>query len=189
MQIQNPAGLALPASLHGGGLVLPYLEHAPSIGEDVFIAANASVIGRTALGDRVSVWFGAVLRGDIAAVEVGEGSNIQDNSILHVGDENPCVVGRNVVVGHNATVHGCTVEDDCLIGMGAVILDGAVVGRGSVVGAGALVTQGTVIPPYSLVIGSPRRGEADFEREGTGADRAAGAQVCAHRRRLPDAGN
>lgn len=155
MQIQNPAGLSLPDSLHGGGLVLPYLEHTPSIGRDVFIAANAAVIGQTILGDRVSVWFGAVLRGDIAAVKVEEGSNIQDNSVLHVGDDNPCIVGRNVVVGHMATIHGCTVEDDCLIGMGAIVLDGAVIGRGSVVGAGALVTLGTVIPPYSLVVGSP----------------------------------
>jgi len=155
MQIQNPNHLPLPPSLSGGGLVLPYLEHAPVIGEDVFIAPHAAVIGQTTLGDRVSVWFGAVLRGDIAPVMVGEGTNIQDNSVLHVGSHEPCVVGRHVVVGHNAVLHGCTVEDGCVVGMGAIVLNRAVIGQGSVIGAGSLITQGTVIPPYSLVLGSP----------------------------------
>lgn len=157
MPIQNPMNLSLPESLSGGGLVLPYLDHSPVIGKEVFIAPNASVIGQTRLGDRVSIWFGSVLRGDIAAVEVGEGSNIQDNSVLHVGDDDPCIVKRNVVVGHNAILHGCTIEDGCVIGMGTIILNRAVIGEGSVVGAGALVTQGTIIPPYSLVLGSPAR--------------------------------
>jgi carbonic anhydrase/acetyltransferase-like protein (isoleucine patch superfamily) len=138
-------------------LVTPYLDKVPAIGENVFLAPHASIVGEVTLGAKVSVWFGAVLRGDIAPVRVGEGSNVQDNSVLHVGDEEPCVVGANVVVGHNAILHGCTVEDDCLIGMGAIVLNGAVVGRGSVVGAGALVTQGTLIPPYSLVLGSPAK--------------------------------
>jgi gamma-carbonic anhydrase len=157
MLIQNPMNLILPESLFGGGLVLPYLDHAPRIGEDVFIAPNASIIGQTILGDKVSVWFGSVLRGDIAPVQVGDGSNIQDNSVLHVGDDEPCLVGKNVVVGHNVILHGCTIEDDCLIGMGAIVLNNAVVGQGSVVGAGALVTQNSIIPPYSMVIGSPAK--------------------------------
>jgi gamma-carbonic anhydrase len=167
MFIQNPMNLVLPESLFGGGLVLPYLDHAPEIGQDVFIAPTASVIGQARLGDKASIWFGAVLRGDIARVEVGEGSNVQDNSVLHVGDEDPCIVGKNVVIGHNVILHGCTVEDDCLIGMGAIVLNKAVVGKGSVVGAGALVTQNMVIPPYSMVIGSPakvRRELTDEER-------------------------
>lgn len=109
------------------------------------------------MGDRVSIWFGSVLRGDIAPIEVGEGSNIQDQCVLHVGSEDPCVVKKNVVVGHNVTLHGCTVEDDCLIGMGAVILNRAVVGQGSIVGAGALVTQDMRIPPRSLVLGHPAK--------------------------------
>lgn len=157
MQIQNPAGLNLPESLFGGGLVLPYLEYQPEIGENVYVAPNATVIGRTKLGNDVSIWFNAVLRGDIAAVEVGEGSNIQDNSVLHVGNDDPCIVGKHCIVGHNAILHGCTVEDHCLIGMGAIVLNQSVIGKGSVIGAGALVTENTVIPEYSLVVGSPAK--------------------------------
>lgn len=145
--------------------MLPYLEHRPQFGENVFIAPNASVIGQVKLGANASVWFGSVLRGDIAAVEVGEGSNIQDNSVMHVGDDDPCIVKNNVVVGHNAILHGCTVEDGCVIGMGAIILNRAVIGKGSVVGAGALVTQGTVVPPYSLVLGSPAKVKRPLTQE------------------------
>ncbi len=165
LPVQNPMGLVLPETLHGGGLVLPYGEKQPQIGEEVFIAPFASVIGETTLGARASVWFGAVLRGDIAPVRVGAGSNIQDNSVLHVGDEDPCIVGENVVVGHNVILHGCTIEDDCLIGMGAIVLNKAVIGRGSVVGAGALVTQGLIVPPYSLVLGSPARVRRELTEE------------------------
>ncbi|MGI6457596.1 MAG: gamma carbonic anhydrase family protein [bacterium] len=155
--IQNPLHVELPSSLRGGGLVLPYMEYSPHIGEDVFLAPNASVIGRTRLGKQVSIWFGAVLRGDIAEVEVGDGSNIQDNSVLHVGSDAPCIVRNNVVVGHHVILHGCTIEEDSVIGMGAVILNGAVIGKGSLVGARSLVTQGTIIPPYSLVVGTPAK--------------------------------
>lgn len=157
MNIQNPSNLSLPASLFGGGLVLPFLDYQPQLGENVFIAPNATVIGRTTLGNDVSIWFSAVLRGDIAAVQVGDGSNIQDNSVLHVGDDDPCIVGRNCIVGHNAILHGCTVEDDCLIGMGAIVLNQAVIGKGAVIGAGALVTQNAVIPEYGLAVGSPAK--------------------------------
>ncbi len=166
--IDNPDALALPESLYGGGLVLSYDNKKPSIGNDVFIAHHASVIGEVTLGDNVSIWFGAVLRGDIAPVKVGNGSNVQDNSVCHVGDDDPCVIGENVVVGHNCILHGCTIEDGCLIGMGAIVLNKAVIGKGSVVGAGALVTQETVIPPYSLVLGSP----AKVRRELTAEERA-----------------
>ena len=180
--IQNPMNLVLPASVHGGGLVLPYQDKAPTIGENVFIAPNASVVGEVTLGDRASVWFGAVLRGDIWPVSVGAGTNIQDNSVLHVGYDEPCIVGANVVVGHNAILHGCTVEDDCLIGMGAIVLNGAVVGRGSVVGAGALVTQGMVIPPYSMVLGSP----AKVRRELTAEERAGQVKLAPDYARLAE---
>lgn len=157
MAIHNPCSLVLPDSLFGEGLVLPYLEHVPVLGEGIFLAPQASLIGAVTVGDRVSVWFGAVLRGDISAVEVGEGSNIQDQCVLHVGDDAPCIVRRRVVVGHGAILHGCTVEDECLIGMGATVLNHAVIGEGSIVGAGALVTQGMVIPPNSLVLGNPAK--------------------------------
>jgi carbonic anhydrase/acetyltransferase-like protein (isoleucine patch superfamily) len=167
MQIQNPFNLPLPDSAFGGGLVMPYLDFIPQIGEHVFIAPNATVIGRVFLAEDASIWPGAVLRGDIADIRVGRGSNIQDNSVLHIGTERHCIVGDHVIVGHKAMLHACTVEDYCLIGMGSIVLDGAVIGEGSVVGAGALVTQNTIIPPHSMVLGSP----AKVRRELTPAER------------------
>src|SRR6185369_9057837 len=100
-------------------------------------------------------WYNAVLRGDINRIVVGEYSNIQDNTVVHLADDYPCIIGRYVTVGHSAIVHACTVEDECLIGMGATVLDGAIIGSQSIVGANALVTQGTVVPPGSMVLGSP----------------------------------
>ena len=167
MTIQNPMNLVLPPCLGGGGLVLPYCDKHPQIGLEVFIAHHSSVIGEVTLGNKASVWFGAVLRGDIAPVLVGEGTNIQDNSVLHVGTGEPCIVKNNVVVGHGAILHGCTIEDNCLIGMGATVLNRAVIGQGSIVGAGALVTQDTIIPPNSLVVGTP----ATVKRELTEKER------------------
>jgi carbonic anhydrase/acetyltransferase-like protein (isoleucine patch superfamily) len=143
-----------------------YQALVPALGARVLLAPGAAVVGDVRLGDDVSIWFGAILRGDLATVSVGRGSNVQDGSVLHVGDSSPCVVGDEVVVGHRVMLHGCRVDDGCLIGMQATILDDAVIGAGSVVGAAALVTQGTVIPPRSLVLGAPARvvrtlGEAD----------------------------
>jgi carbonic anhydrase/acetyltransferase-like protein (isoleucine patch superfamily) len=172
MKIQNPGMIPLPSSIFGAGLVLPYGGAAPSIGDEVFLAPGSFVIGSVKLGSRVSIWFGSVLRGDIAAVEVGEGSNIQDNSVLHVGDDDPCIVGKNVIVGHRAMLHGCTIEDNCLIGMGAIILNKAVIGEESMVGAGALVTQGTIIPPRSLVLGSPAKVKRTLSDEEVEANKA-----------------
>jgi carbonic anhydrase/acetyltransferase-like protein (isoleucine patch superfamily) len=105
----------------------------------------------------VSIWFNAVLRADIHRIVIGDGSNIQDNATCHVDDDFPCLVGRDVVVGHAAVLHGCTVEDRCLVGMSSTLLNGVVVGTGSVVAAGALVAPGTRIPPGSLAIGVPAR--------------------------------
>src|SRR5690348_12178855 len=98
IEIQNPCGLNLPKTLFGGGLVLPYLDREPELGQHVFFAPTASVIGKVTLGDEANIWFGSVLRGDIADIRVGRGTNIQDNSVLHVGDDDPCIVGNNVVV-------------------------------------------------------------------------------------------
>ena len=135
-----------------------FLGRAPRLGADVYVSDTAAVVGDVTLGDGASVWFGASLRGDVHWIEVGAGSNVQDNATVHVSrGTHPCRIGRDVTVGHNAVVHGCTVEDGVLVGMGAVVLDGAVIGAGSLVGAGALVTGGTVVPPGSLVIGSPAR--------------------------------
>jgi carbonic anhydrase/acetyltransferase-like protein (isoleucine patch superfamily) len=126
-----------------------------SSGDSVFIADTATVIGDVSLGDHSSVFFGSVLRADINTITVGERSNIQDLCCLHVGDEYPCIVGNDVVVGHNVVLHGCTVEDAVLVGIGAIVLNGAKIGYGSIIGAGTLITRGTVVPPYSLVLGSP----------------------------------
>ena len=120
-------------------------------------AENATLVGDVTLGPQSSVWFGAVLRGDEASITVGEAANIQDNAVVHCGENHPAVIGRGVTVGHGAIVHGCTVEDGALIGMGAILLNGCVIGKNSLVAAGALVTQNTVIPPESLVVGSPAR--------------------------------
>lgn len=135
-----------------------YQNRFPVIDSSVFIADGARIIGDVRLHKNCSIWFNAVLRGDAAEIEVGEGTNIQDNAVVH-GTQGtaPVRIGNHVTVGHLAIVHGCTVEDWSLIGMGATILDGAVIGRESLVGAGSLVTQGTVVPPRSLVFGRPAK--------------------------------
>jgi carbonic anhydrase/acetyltransferase-like protein (isoleucine patch superfamily) len=122
-----------------------------------FIAANAAVTGNVSLGTNASVWYGVSLRGDLAAIVIGDDSNIQDNATVHVDDNTPTRIGSGVTVGHNAVIHGCTVGDNCLIGMGSVILSRASIGEGSIVGAGALVTEGKTFPPGSLIVGSPAR--------------------------------
>ena len=134
-----------------------FLRKQPTLGQGVYLAKTAVVIGDVTLGDFSSVWYGAVLRGDINKIVVGHHSNIQDNSVLHLADDFPCILGNYVTVGHSAVVHACTVGDECLIGMGAVILDGAEIGEQSIIGARALVTQGTKIPPGSMVLGSPAK--------------------------------
>ena len=122
-----------------------------------FVAPGATVVGEVTLGAYASVWFGTVVRGDGAPITVGAHSNLQDLTLVHVDEDAPAVVGDRVTVGHRAIIHGCTIEDDCLIGMGAIVLSKARVGAGSLVGAGALVTEGQVIPPGSLAVGAPAR--------------------------------
>jgi carbonic anhydrase/acetyltransferase-like protein (isoleucine patch superfamily) len=122
-----------------------------------FVAPGAVVTGEVTLGERSSVWFGAVLRGDMDAIELGDDSNIQDNSVVHVDLGHPTRIGRRVVVGHRAIVHGARVEDDCLVGMGSILLSGSHIGAGSLIAAGALVGEGKRIPPGSLVVGVPGR--------------------------------
>jgi gamma-carbonic anhydrase len=134
-----------------------YLRALPTFGARVVLSAGAALVGDVRLGDDVSIWYGAVLRGDLASVTVGARTNLQDGSVVHVADDGPCEIGEETVVGHRAVLHACRIESGCLIGMQATILDGAVIGHGSVVGAGALVTQRTVIPPHSLVLGAPGR--------------------------------
>ena len=132
-------------------------EHRPELGEAVWVADSAQVIGRVTLGERVSVWFNAVLRGDSDTLTIGSGSNIQDGSVLHVDAGYPLHIGKGVTVGHNVMLHGCTVGDGSLIGIGAVILNEAVIGKNCLVGAGALVTEGKVFPDGSMILGSPAK--------------------------------
>lgn len=133
----------------------PYREAWPVIDETAFIAGSADIIGNVTIGKNASIWYNTTLRGDINNITIGENSNIQDNSCIHLADELGCHVGNYVTVGHGVILHACTVKDEVLIGMGAIILDGAVIGEGSIVGANTLVTKGSVIPPHSLVLGSP----------------------------------
>ena len=122
-----------------------------------FIADTATVIGKVRLLDSASVWFGAVLRGDNEWIEIGEGSNVQDNSTCHTDMGFPLTIGKNCTVGHNVILHGCTIEEGALVGMGSIVMNGARIGRGSVVGAGSVITEGKTFPEYSLIIGSPAR--------------------------------
>ncbi len=132
-------------------------DHAPEIAEDAWVAPGAHVIGNVALQARASVWFGAVLRGDQERLTIGAGTNIQDNSVLHTDPGFPLAIGEGCTVGHRAILHGCTLEENVLIGMGATVLNGARIGAGSLIGAGALITEGKEIPPGSLVMGAPGR--------------------------------
>jgi len=132
-----------------------YLKKKPTLGNGVFIAPKAIVVGDVRLGQDSSVWYGAVLRGDINFISVGEGSNLQDGVIGHLSDDLPLEVGDYVTVGHGAVIHACVIEDECLVGMNATILDGARIGRQSIVAAGTVVPQGMQVPEGSLVAGVP----------------------------------
>ncbi len=136
-------------------MIKSFAGKTPEIDESAFVAENAAIIGNVRIGKGSSVWYSAVLRGDMCKIEIGENSNIQDNATIHVGMKDGTVIGNGVTVGHNALVHGATVEDNALIGMGSVVLDGAVIGANSIVAAGAVVTAKTVIPPNSLAAGIP----------------------------------
>ena len=122
-----------------------------------FVAPGAAIMGDVTIGQDASVWYGAVLRGDMAPIVIGSESNLQDGTIVHVDEGMPCTVGRRVGVGHRVILHGCTVEDECLIGMGSILLNGARIGTGSVVAAGAVIPEGMQVPPRSLVMGVPGR--------------------------------
>lgn len=140
-----------------GADAVPADETVINIHPTAFIAPTAVVLGDVTLGASSSVWYHAVLRGDMAPIVVGEASNVQDGTIVHVDEGQPALIGARVGIGHRAVLHGCTVEDDCLIGMGSVLLNGVRIGTGSVVAAGAVVPEGMQIPPGSLVMGVPAR--------------------------------
>src|SRR5580704_11583119 len=130
-----------------------FLRAKPKVGKDVYIARGAAVMGDVRIGDHASIWYNATVRGDINYIEIGKYTNIQDNAVLHLADDFPCIIGEYVTVGHSAVIHACTIGNESLIGMGAIILDGAVVGEQSLIGAKALVTQATKIPPGTLAMG------------------------------------
>ena len=129
----------------------------PEINETSFVAPNASLIGQVIIGENSSVWFNTVLRGDMETITVGNESNIQDLSMGHADPGFPLVLGNRVTIGHHCVLHGCKIEDDCLIGMGAIIMNGVRIGRGSIIGAGAVLLEGMEIPEFSMVIGSPAK--------------------------------
>jgi len=139
-------------------MILPYNGRLPQIPPTAYVADSADLIGDVTLGEHSSVWFRAVLRGDVHSIRVGARTNVQDGCVLHgMKDLYPVILGDEVTVGHNVTLHGCTIENLCLIGMGAIILNNARVGEGSIIAAGSLLTEGAVVPPRSLFLGRPAR--------------------------------
>lgn len=171
---------------------MPWNGITPDIDATAFIAPTSSLIGDVTLGPDVGVYFGAVIRGDMSSITVGTRSNVQDNVTLHVDDGFPLTVGSGVSIGHNAVVHGCTIEDDCLIGMGSRVLNGARVGAGSLIAAGAVVAPGTDVPPGSLVAGVPGKVRREMSADDLAANQA-NAQIyversAAYRIALGDAG-
>lgn len=146
-------------------MVSSFFHFEPQIAQSAYVHERAVVMGRVTLGERVSVWPGAVLRGDINAITVGDGSNVQDNSVVHVADDHPVVIGRDVVVGHAACVHGATIGDGCLVGIGAIVLNGAVVGDESILASGCLVPEGAVLEGGHLYMGSPAKARRPLSPE------------------------
>lgn len=139
------------------GHIIEFDGHTPSIPDTVFVAPTASIIGQARLGENASAFYGVSVRADTEAISIGEGTNLQDNVVVHADPGFPASLGNRVSVGHSAVVHGCTIEDDCLIGMSATIMNGATIGAGSLVAAGAVVLEGTRVPPGSQVAGVPAK--------------------------------
>lgn len=138
--------------------ILPVKGISPNIPDSCWLAPNCTVVGNTSMGENCTIWFNAVLRGDVNAIILGDKVNIQDGAIIHCTyQKTATTIGNNVSIGHNAIVHGCTIHDEVLIGMGAIVMDGAVIGKNSIIGAGAVVTQNTVVPEGSVYVGNPAR--------------------------------
>ncbi|MGM0445107.1 MAG: gamma carbonic anhydrase family protein [Bacillota bacterium] len=138
-------------------MIHKYKNHEPIISDSSFVAPGAQVVGNVELKEKTSIWYNSSLRADLNKIILGKGTNVQDNSALHVDSDQPLIIGENVTVGHNATIHGCKIEDNCLIGMGAILLNDAVIKANSIVAAGSLVTENSEFPPTSLIMGSPAK--------------------------------
>ncbi|ADY73547.1 hypothetical protein Dester_0907 [Desulfurobacterium thermolithotrophum DSM 11699] len=139
-------------------MIKPFKDLKPKIGERVFIAENAVVIGDVEIGNDSSIWFGVILRGDVNYIKIGKCTSIQDGSVVHVTNKtHPTIVGNYVTVGHSVKLHGCTIKDNCLVGIGAIILDGAIINENSIVAAGTLVPPNKEFPPGSLIMGFPAK--------------------------------
>ena len=146
-------------------MILSYMGRQPQIAEGAFIAPTATIIGDVKIEPGASVWYGTVVRGDMAPISIGADTNIQDNCTVHTDVDMPAIIGPRVTVGHNAVVHGCTLEQSCLIGMNAVILSGAVIKTGTVIAASALIREGQVAGPYQLLAGMPAVVKKEFGEE------------------------
>lgn len=149
-------------------MIYSHNQTTPRLGNNCYVAPSADIIGDVTLGDSTSIWYNATIRSDEAPITIGDGTNIQDNAVLHVTKGLPLSIGCGCTVGHGAILHSCTIGDDCLIGMGAIILDGAVIGKQSLVAAGSLVSPNKVFPPRSLLLGSPAKvarmlGEEEYQ--------------------------
>ncbi|MBS3810720.1 MAG: gamma carbonic anhydrase family protein [Halanaerobiales bacterium] len=142
-----------------------YKNKQPKVADSSFIAPGARVVGEVELREETSIWYNASLRADLNKMILKEGSNIQENSALHVDTEYPLLIGKNVTVGHNATIHGCIIKNNCLIGMGAIILNNALINENSIIAAGSLVTEGKEFPPGSLIMGSPAKVVRELSKE------------------------
>lgn len=138
-------------------MILNFENIKPTIHKEAFIAHSADIIGRVKIEKNANIWFGVVIRGDVNEINILEGSNIQDNSVIHVDENHSANIGKNVTVGHGAIIHGCTIEENCLIGMGSIILNGAKIGNNTIVAAGSLVSQNKEIPSGVLCMGSPAK--------------------------------
>jgi carbonic anhydrase/acetyltransferase-like protein (isoleucine patch superfamily) len=158
-------------------MIRPHRGRLPRVHPTVFVDDSAQVIGEVEIGEESSVWMCVVIRGDVNRIRIGRRSNVQDGTIVHVmKDTHPTVIGDNVTIGHGAVVHGCTIEDRCLVGMGAILLNGVTVGSGSIIAAGTLLPEGTQVPSRSLVMGSPGKvrrtlSDADLDEIQMYADR------------------
>jgi carbonic anhydrase/acetyltransferase-like protein (isoleucine patch superfamily) len=146
--------------------ILPVLDKHPQFGEHCFVAPNATIVGDVVMGNDCSIWFNAVIRGDVNFIKLGNKVNVQDGAVIHCTyEKNPTIIGNNVSIGHNALVHGCTIQDDVLIGMGAIVMDSCIVQSNSIIAAGAVVLEGTIIEAGSIYAGVPAKKVKDISQE------------------------